>query len=393
MGLFDRNKKTVKEVFDDVSNSLLVVDESYQRRHVWLVQDRVRLIETILLGYIIPEVFFWNSSVNPDTGETITHIVDGQQRINAIVDYIDDHFILNEKYLLDENIKSNYGGLSFSALPPEAKTKIWSYKLSIVDVDKSLSYENIKTLFYRLNLTNYNLNAQEKRNSQDSAFGDKAESLSKEKFWDDVRLFSANDVRRMKDTEYCCGIYILAKDGMVDQTNNTKINEFYDDYSESFDEDNYLQDKIGFAMDIIKSWYNENTYSFVSKKVQMYTLFCLAFRMIDDGIENTDKLKIKIEKFICAYNLFRNEYEMTFSEDESLSKIQDCIKKYKLASSEGVNKLQNRMIRYEQLYKICLSNDEIIDSLDKVRNAYFELSKNEKNDENWQINLFDVDVF
>ena len=45
----------------------------------------------------------------------------------------------------------------------------------------------------------------------------------------------------------------------------------------------------------------------------------------------------------------------------------ECLRKYKLASSEGVNKLNNRMIRFEILKKILLEVDDItVDVLRKV---------------------------
>lgn len=40
------------------SSGSLIVDESYQRRSVWGEKDKIRLIETILLKLVIPEVFF-----------------------------------------------------------------------------------------------------------------------------------------------------------------------------------------------------------------------------------------------------------------------------------------------------------------------------------------------
>ena len=366
MELFDRNKKTIKDIYEQFNEGKLTVDQSYQRRHVWMPQDKVRLMETILMGLIVPEVFFWPASIDPETGNTLTHIVDGQQRISAIVDFIDCKYKLNSKYMLDDGMKNQFGNLTFSELPSEAKTSIWTYKLSVVDIDKSWSMDQIKIMFYRLNLTNYSLNEQEKRNSKSSAFGDKSEALAKNEFWNELRVFSANDARRMKDTEYCCSIYILAQEGIVDQTGSQKVNQYYDDYSEKYDTDDTLTNKIVGAMDIIRTWCNYETISFISKKAQMYTMFCVALRLITDSIDNTDTIKKKIEKFIMSYNLFRNEYEMSF-EDERLTMLYESIKKYKLASSEGVNKFQNRMIRYEQLFKNCvISDDDIITTMDQL---------------------------
>lgn len=357
MDLFDRTKKNVKSIYDDFSNGNLVVDPTYQRRRVWMEQDKVRLIETILMGLIIPEVFFWPASVDPETGDSVTHIVDGQQRIDAIVDFIDGKYKLAARYFLDEQMRGRYGNLEFSELPPDAKSAIWTYKLSVVDIDKSWSKEQIMVMFYRLNLTNYNLNEQEKRNSKVSAFGDKAEALATLDFWSKMHVFSAADARRMKDAEYCCSIYILAKEGIIDQTNSKRINQYYDDYKEKFDEDESLTNRVLSAMEIIDKLTDKTMLSFVSKKAQMYTMFCLAFRLVDDGIGYSENVYAKLKLFIEAYNLFRNEYELTL-ENEKMASLYEAIKKYKLATSEGINKYQNRVIRYEQLYRVCVLSEE-----------------------------------
>lgn len=363
MELFDRTKRTIKDIYDGFEQEKLLVDPSYQRRQVWLLQDKIRLIETILMGLIVPEIFFWPASVDPETGDTITHIVDGQQRVDAIIEFIEGKYKLSSRYLLDDKIIEQYGNRFFSELPADAKSAIWTYKLSVVDIDKSWSIEQIKNMFYRLNLTNYSLNEQEKRNSKESVFGDKAETLTFHDFWKRMKVFSANDARRMLDTVYCCSIYILANEGIVDQTDSSKINDYYDDYSEAFDENNALTDKITKAMEIIDIFYDKSTASFLNKKAQLYTMFCIAFRLIDDKVEINDGLFLRVKLYISAYNLFRNHAEYTL-ENPDVANIFDSIKKYKLASSEGINKLQNRTIRYEQLYKTCvLGTQQTIDSL------------------------------
>ncbi|MCD7929964.1 MAG: DUF262 domain-containing protein [Tannerellaceae bacterium] len=85
---YSRYESKTRQILDDFKTGALIVDDSYQRRSIWLERDKIRLIETILLELIIPEVYFWDAETDPDTGKTITHIVDGQQRINAIIEFI-----------------------------------------------------------------------------------------------------------------------------------------------------------------------------------------------------------------------------------------------------------------------------------------------------------------
>lgn len=378
---FNRTNKDVQTITQDFSDGKLFVDTSYQRRKVWNEQDKVRLIETILMEFIMPEVYFWTADRDPETGRAATHIVDGQQRITTIVEFINNEFKLTEKYLLNDEIKKQNGNLYFNQLKPEVKNIIWGYSVSVVEIDNECTRDDIKNMFYRLNLTNYDLNSQEKRNSKDSKFGDKCESLSGFDFWSKVKLFSSADAKRMKDVEYCCSIFILANEGMIDQTNDKKINDYYDDYKDCFDEDNLLENKVIQAMNIIEEMLDKSTISFLSKKTQMYTMFCVAFKLIESGNNDLSCFYDRLRLFIEVYSKFRNEFDATY-EDEELFELFLDIKKYKLASSEGVNKISNRVIRYETIYKICIeSSDEILIALQKLSKDFDErLKKKEGKD-------------
>ncbi len=361
---FTRNTLTIKQIYDDFTSGKLIIDNSYQRRKVWMPQDNIRLIETILLNLIIPEIYLWPADINPDTGETLTHIVDGQQRINAIIDFIADNFKLQNKYLI--NKETEFNNKKFTQLDSSLKKDIWSYELSIINIDRNCSIDDITGMFYRLNLTNYSLNEQERRNSMSSEFNDTAESLATNEFWSKNKVFSATDVRRMGDTEYCCSIIILAREGIVDQTTSRKINEVNDELrSNYFDKEANIK-RIADAIEYVDYFSNKRTISFISKKSQMYTMFSLIFDFMDNNIEVTPNMIEIFELFVQTYNLYKNSMEIVF-DDETEKLIYENINKYKLASSEGVNKLGNRIIRFEILKKLILSTDKnILFSLKKV---------------------------
>lgn len=118
---FTATTKSIHEVSELFKQGTLIIDDSYQRRSVWGEKDKIRLIETVLLNLIIPELFFWKADTNPETGEAVTHIVDGQQRINAISSFVNNKLKLKPQYLLDETIRAKYPDMQFSDLPLEVK--------------------------------------------------------------------------------------------------------------------------------------------------------------------------------------------------------------------------------------------------------------------------------
>lgn len=350
---FSRNSIKINDIYTKFKDEEWIVDKTYQRRKVWGIKDKVRLIETILLELVIPEIFIWDCDTDPNTGKTITHIVDGQQRVNAVFDFISDKFKLQSKFLIDSQIRNLYGDKKFSQLTDEIKKKIWIYEMSVVNLNSKFNIGEIKNMFYRLNLTDYSLNDQEKRNSLDSAFGKAAESLADSDFWGEYKLFSPKDIRRMGDVEYCSTIFVLCREGIIDQTKQDVLNDIYDDYVDEYADAEKDRQKIDNAIEIIKKMVTEETRTFAGKKIQMYTIFSLAFYFLDNNILLSEEIKERFLQFVKTYNAFKNEYDFIL-EDEKEKNAFEMIKKYKLASSEGVNKLTNRMIRYEVLKKIIL---------------------------------------
>ena len=348
----------ITAIYNGFKDGTLVVDRTYQRKTVWGVKDNIRLIETILLKLIIPEIFLWDFDTDPNNGQTITHIVDGQQRINAIFDFIAGKYKLQKKYLTDNEIIERYGDKCFEDLDDNTKKSIWSYEMSIIYLDKDFSIEEVRKMFYRLNLTDYNLNEQEKRNSLNSKFGAISEELANEEFWDEYKIFSPRDVRRMQDIEYCSSILILAREGIIDQTKNERLDQIYKEFCEDYKDAESDVQKVHEAMKLIEKLTKREINGFVNKKIQMYTMFSVMFDFVENSIDVSESVIQMFSAFENCYTIFKNEYDLQ-GETEAERKILEYLKKYKLASSEGVNKLSNRMIRFEVLKKVLLQFDSI----------------------------------
>lgn len=243
---------------------------------------------------------------------------------------------------------------------------IWSYEMSIINLDKDFSIEEVRKMFYRLNLTDYNLNEQEKRNSLNSKFGETAEKLANEEFWEQYKVFSPRDVRRMQDIEYCSSILILAREGIIDQTKSERLDQIYKEFCEEYEDVYEDIEQVHNAMQLIKEITQNVANGFVTKKIQMYTLFSVMFDFYENKIDITESEIQMFEAFVKCYIMFKNEYDLQ-GEDDKEQKVIEYLKKYKLASSEGVNKLGNRMIRFEVLKKILLRVDSLeAASFDKI---------------------------
>ena len=344
---FTENRKSIKEISTMFDDGGLIVDDSYQRRSVWSEKDKIRLIETVLLNLVIPVLFFWKADTDPDTGTSITHIVDGQQRIKAIYSFINNEFKLKPQYLLDGTAKVNYANKYFKDLEVEDKKAFWNYQLMVIDIDPAATRSDIITMFNRLNLTDYNLNDQEKRNSMSGEFAALARELSEESIWEERHLFSAPDVRRMKDVEFCASLILLYRKGIIDQTDQAALNSAYEELQEGYTDAERDKAAVLAAVNIIPQFFiSDSVTKFLKKKTQLYTLFCVIFYMQRNGLEVSQTQLDNLQQFVDLYTVFSNDIDLTGNVDENEKTLFDWLKRYKLASSEGLNKHTNRMIRF-----------------------------------------------
>lgn len=344
---FNDNRKTVNEISTMFGDGKLIVDDTYQRRSVWSEKDKIRLIETILLQLVIPELFFWKADTDPETGESITHIVDGQQRIKAIYSFINNEFKLKPQFLLDADIKAAFANKFFKDLDTDTRKAFWNYQLMIIEIDSKANREDIITMFNRLNLTDYNLNDQEKRNSMSGEFASLARELSDNPLWDEKRLFTGPDVKRMKDVEFCASLLLLYRKGIIDQTDQSALNQAYEELQTEYKEAENDKIAVCSAIETISAFFvSDYVTKFLRRKAQLYTLFSVVFFMQREKISVEQDHKDSLESFVQLYSIFDNDMDLSGQISEEEKTLFDWLKKYKLASSEGLNKHTNRMIRY-----------------------------------------------
>lgn len=358
---FTENRKTINELYTMFKEKNLVVDDTYQRRSVWNEKDKIRLVETILLNFIIPELFFWKAETDPETGMSITHIVDGQQRIKAIYSFINNEYKLKSQHLLDSSIKEKYGNMCFKDFDPDDKKAFWNYQLMVIEIDPTATRADIITMFNRLNLTDYSLNDQEKRNSMSGEFAALARELSEAPIWEDRHLFTMTDVKRMKDVEFCASLILLHRKGIIDQTDQTALNQAYEELQTGYTDAESDKNAVFAAIEKLPQFFvSDEVSKFLKKKTQLYTLFSVVFFMQREGLNITEAQLENLKRFVNLYSIFSNNMDITSDLDEHEKILFDWLKKYKLASSEGLNKHTNRMIRYNVLKDFMFSiNDEL----------------------------------
>lgn len=255
-----QNISWFKKAYDEGS---LEMHPPFQRNPVWTDKQRSFLMDTILKGYPIPEVYL-QEKMDAD-GKAITVVVDGQQRIGAFLRFIAGDFSI------DESQSTKWGGMSFSELTEAEKIAFYKYKF-VIRVLPDIDEEEIRNIFRRINQNNVALNEQELR--QSTYRGDFIQSMNAiadKKYWDDLALFSPQKVRRMKDVEFISELSIAYLNGL--QNKKSKLDYFYALYEQEYPEREDVEDLfdkvVGEIIQVIPSIKKTRW----SNIVDFYTLF------------------------------------------------------------------------------------------------------------------------
>ncbi|QPC45575.1 DUF262 domain-containing protein [Mangrovibacillus cuniculi] len=152
-------KLSIEEMTEEQEMEILqgiVLSPDYQRNYRSSIKEESSIIESLLIGIPIPEVFLVVSGKND---AQIRHVMDGQHRLNAIYRYINNKFPLKNLEVL--GINPQYDNKKFSELDKKDKIKILGSHLSILEFESFEDPEVEIELFKRYNRNTKPLEIQE----------------------------------------------------------------------------------------------------------------------------------------------------------------------------------------------------------------------------------------
>lgn len=155
--------ESVQEVYNWYKKNSLIVNRKYQRKLVWTMDEKSKLIDTIRQEFPIPLILLAETDDKKE-------IIDGMQRLNAIFDFIENKVSLNGNFFdldslaLTKQYKDN-GSLvqKTPILDRDTSVNIANYKLAISVYKEGEDIEKINEIFRRINSSGRKLSRQEIR--------------------------------------------------------------------------------------------------------------------------------------------------------------------------------------------------------------------------------------
>ncbi|MEV0268622.1 DUF262 domain-containing protein [Hamadaea sp. NPDC050747] len=278
---FEIESKTVAEFRSLDKSGELILQPEYQRKAVWPERAKVSLMETILLGYPIPEIYLAYET-SPE-GEQKASVVDGQQRLTSLLGFLNNLFPLDG--LEDEKLREKFEGKYFKELPDDVRQEFFQYRFPIRRLS-NLADEFVRAVFARVNRVNMVLTDQELRNALlPGPFNDFLKDCVAHPMSDVSGVFSGERRKRGGDLEFYAEVFGTCIFGLSNK--KTELDERYDKISADFEDyqersEEFLE-LLTFLSENVK-WGGRTRWSNI---VDMFTLLHVCWGL-HDKLKNAD---------------------------------------------------------------------------------------------------------
>jgi hypothetical protein len=149
----------------------------YQRDYIWKTSQKELFIDSLLLGYDIPKIYFHENT----SAEFDYDVVDGQQRLLTIKSFLDGSTKLPME--ADDVEKEVVKGKFFNGLSTDLQMEFNNINLDIVILNSAYNEDDIEDMFLRYQ-NGEPLNAAEKRKAIPGQFKNVVKELAKHKIFE-----------------------------------------------------------------------------------------------------------------------------------------------------------------------------------------------------------------
>lgn len=332
----------VNDILNWSERKELILSPKFQRRTVWSPRGKSYLIDSIVNGYPLPP-FFIREKLLVKERRTVREVVDGQQRLRTILEFINDGFTVMKIH--NESI----AGLKYSQLSEDLQELILSYPLSVntlIGTDDSTVFD----IFSRLNAYSVPLNDQEKLNALFvGVFKQFVDKLSKIHltFWEENKIISKTQVARMKEVEFTSELVCAMIFGL--QNGKKIVRDTFKKYDDELPHSDSIESRFAETLEDCKTILDDNIKELEFRRMPLFYSFFVAVYDLKFGLtqfENKGK-ELQVDNIPTALTeLYK--INSTINEEEEY----DEYKEFKNASKSSTDKITNRTIRHNLLKQV-----------------------------------------
>ncbi|MFC1537097.1 DUF262 domain-containing protein [Pseudomonadota bacterium] len=262
---FDTRVYSISDFAEWDRTKLLDISPDFQRRSVWSEKAKSYLIDTIIRGKPIPKLLI---TQDLKAHRNVRVVVDGQQRLRAILGFIDGDFKISSAH------NKEFARKTFSQLPEEVMNSFLKYEIG-VDLLYDVPYGDLLDIFARINTYTVKLNKQEQLNAKYLGyFKGNAYKLGYRyvDYFVNSKVITKAQVSRMGEAELASDLLVSILDGIQ---SNKNVESFYKSFEDEEGELPTACDNFDTVMSFIGEIYPPEELANTNwSRVQLfYTLF------------------------------------------------------------------------------------------------------------------------
>lgn len=242
----------------------LELSPAFQRNPIWDDQQSSYLIDSILNDLPVPEVY--TRVITSPEGDATHEIVDGQQRMRAIL-----NFVKNDLVLSGTDVSPQWIGKSWSDFDDPKKQRFWEYKIVVRELGQ-VSDGEVRDLFRRLNINAVVLNDQELRHARFTGqFISLVEDLANDNWLLNRGVANLQQIRRMEDVEFVSELIVGLMAGPQDKKKT--LDDYYEDYEVDFPDKRHWKKTYEQTRSLLDQVFGQQEIREWRGKSDFYTLF------------------------------------------------------------------------------------------------------------------------
>lgn len=155
--MFRSTQYPISDLYEWIKAGTLILQPDFQRGSTWQVSAQSFFIDTLLRDLPIPPIYI-RLIANRETKTSYRELVDGQQRLTAIVKFIDGQLKLDKR-------SKEFAGLTYDTLDEDDQARFRNYQIQVqqlYDADD----DTVLDIFHRINAYGISLNRQELRHGK-----------------------------------------------------------------------------------------------------------------------------------------------------------------------------------------------------------------------------------
>jgi len=328
----------------------LELNPAFQRGPVWTPAARIYLIDTVLRQLPIPKIYM-RTMFDVITKKSTREVVDGQQRLRAILDFADGKLRLSSR-------AAEFKGLTYDRLDDDLKQQFLSYPIA-VDQLVNASDSDVLEVFARLNSYTVTLNAAEKRHAAfQGAFKTAVRDVSAywRPFWEKYGILTIRDCVRMQDDQLVADMFGVAVRGVVDFSQQ-ELTHLYRTFDKDFPDADSVVDSVDQTLKFIDESLSPAIIGRapLSRSPQFYILFA-AVMHARNGIPNgqVDPLPRRdgalSDLEIALANLDALNQVLSYAE----APADPHLSAFYLASEATTQRISSRNVRFQAIFRALL---------------------------------------